>query len=81
MDFEIIDIIFTFGNFAALTPPSPTNHNPHCLQKLHEICVFLVYIVAFLAFTYVNSPEYHFLTSIQFVLAILCDLIEFFYVF
>jgi gustatory receptor len=81
MDLEIIDIIFTFGKFAALTPSSSTNHNPHCLQKLYEICVYLVYIVAFLAFTYVNSPEYHLLTSIQFVLAILCDLNEFLYVF
>jgi hypothetical protein len=81
MDLEVIDIIFAFGKFAALTPSSTNNRNPHCLQKLYEICVYLLYVVGFLAFSYVNYPEYQILTSIQYVLAILGDLNQFFYVF
>ncbi|XP_068901861.1 uncharacterized protein [Tenebrio molitor] len=81
MDLEVIDIIFTFGKFVALTPSSTNNRNPHCLQKLYEICVYLLYVVGFLAFSYVNYPEYQILTSIQYVLAILGDLNQFFYVF
>jgi hypothetical protein len=81
MDLETIDIIFTFGKFAALTPSSTNKRNPHCLQKLYEICVSLLYLLDFLAFNYVNYPEFQILTSIQFVLAVFCNLHQFCYVF
>jgi gustatory receptor len=81
MDLEVIDMIFTFGKFVALTPSSTNNHNPHCLQKLYEICVYLLYIVGFIASAYAKSPVYQALTSVQFVLAALRDLNQFCFIF
>ncbi|XP_068901867.1 uncharacterized protein [Tenebrio molitor] len=81
MDLEVIDMIFTFGKFVALTPSSTNNHNPHCLQKLYEICLYLLYIVGFIASAYAKSPVYQALTSVQFVLAALRDLNQFCFIF
>jgi hypothetical protein len=81
MDLEVIDTIFTFGNFAALTPSSTNNSNPHSLQKLYEICVYLLYVVGFSASIYANFPMYQQITSMEFVLSILYDLNQFCYVF
>jgi hypothetical protein len=77
MDLEVIDTIFTFGKFAALTPSSTNNHNPHCLQKLYEICVYLLYVVGFSASIYAKFPLFLNLMPIEFVLAILYDLNQF----
>ncbi|CAH1380246.1 unnamed protein product, partial [Tenebrio molitor] len=66
MDLEIIETIFTFGKFAALTPSSMNNHNPHCLQKLYEICVFVFYVVSFALSAFVYRTQYAILTPIQF---------------
>ncbi|XP_068901871.1 uncharacterized protein [Tenebrio molitor] len=81
MDLEIIETIFTFGKFAALTPSSMNNHNPHCLQKLYELCVFVVYVVSFILSAFVYRTQYAILTPIQLVLAILFQLNYIFYVF
>jgi hypothetical protein len=81
MDLEIIETIFTFGKFAALTPSSMNNHNPHCLQKLYELCVFVVYVVSFVLSAFVYRTQYAILTPIQLVLAILFQLNYIFYVF
>jgi hypothetical protein len=81
MDLEVIDIIFTYGKFTALTPSSRNNHKPHCLQKLYEICLYLLYVVGFIASIYNNSCVYQVLTTVQIVLGIVCDLNQFCYVF
>jgi hypothetical protein len=81
MDLEVIDMIFTFGKFVALTPSSTNNHNPHLLQELYEICIYLLYVVGFIASAYAKSPVYQALTSVQFVLAALCELNQFCYTF
>jgi hypothetical protein len=81
MDLEVIDTIFTFGKFIALTPSSMTNHNPHCLQKFYDICVYLLFVVGFSASIYAKLPLYPNLMPIEFVLAILYDLNQFSYVF
>ncbi|XP_068901868.1 putative gustatory receptor 39b [Tenebrio molitor] len=81
MDLEVIDIIFTYGKFTALTPSSRNNHKPHCLQKLYEICLYLLYVVGFIASIYINYCVYQVLTTVQIVLGIVCDLNQFCYVF
>jgi hypothetical protein len=81
MDLEVIDTIFTFGKLIALTPSSMTNHNPHCLQKFYDICVYLLFVVGFSASVYAKLPLYPNLMPIEFVLAILYDLNQFSYVF
>jgi gustatory receptor len=81
MDLEIVETVFTFGKFAALSPSSTKNHNPHWFQKLYEILVFVVYVVGFVVTSYINKQQYQFLTSMQLVLAIFTDLNQFCHVF
>jgi gustatory receptor len=81
MDLEVIHTVFTFGKFAALTPSSTNNHNPHCLQKLYEICVYLLYVVCFSASIYAHYPVYQMLTFVECMSASLYDLNQFCYVF
>ncbi|KAJ3620278.1 hypothetical protein MTP99_004243 [Tenebrio molitor] len=81
MDLEIVETVFTFGKFAALSPSSTKNHNPDWFQKLYEILVFVVYVVGFVVTSYINKQQYQFLTSMQLVLAIFTDLNQFCHVF
>jgi hypothetical protein len=81
MNLAIIETIFAFGKFAALTPSSTKNQKPHWLQKLYEICLYVVYAVGFVTYVmYVNQSELFKLTSMQLVLAILSDMNLFFYI-
>jgi hypothetical protein len=81
MDLEVIHTVFTFGKFAALTPSSTNNHNPDCLQKFYEICVYLLYVMGFSASIYSHYPVYKRLTFVEFMSAGLYDLNQFCYVF
>jgi hypothetical protein len=77
MDLEVIHTVFTFGKFAALTPSSTNNHNPHCLQKLYEICVYLLYVMGFSASIYAhyrcaNICRIHVSQFVRFESVLLC---------
>jgi hypothetical protein len=79
MDLEVIHTVFTFGKFAALTPSSTNNHNPHCLQKLYEICVYLLYVMGFSASIYAhyrcaNICRIHVSQFVRFESVLLCFL-------
>jgi hypothetical protein len=81
MDLEIIDTLFTWGKFAALTPSSTKNTNPHWSQKLYSTSIFVVDFVTFIVSTCASTSNYHVLTFMQFVLAILFEVNQFCFLF
>jgi hypothetical protein len=74
MDFHLLDVILSAGNFFALTPPSTKRHTHTFTHKIYKVLVFAV-LTSGVAISIVNRNFYRNFLHIKATVTLLLDLV------